>query len=68
MKVVLKPGDTLEVELDETDGHFEIKYDVDFGKLEVTADMPDSTGREGVIYSEVFLSPRGRAEDPAAGG
>jgi len=68
MKVVLRPGDTLEVELDDTDGHFEIKYDVDLGKLEVTSDLPDTQGRVGVIYSEVFLSPRGRMIDALKNG
>jgi hypothetical protein len=68
MKVVLKPGDTFEVELHETDGRFEIKYDVDLGHLTVTSDLPDTQGREGVIYDEVFLSPQGRMIDALENG
>lgn len=52
MKIVLKQGDRLEVCLEGTDGEFVIEYGD--STLTVTADLPDSDGREGVIYSERF--------------
>lgn len=51
-KITLKQGDRLEVCLDGTDGEFVIEYGD--SALTVTADLPDSDGREGVIYSERF--------------
>ena len=55
MKVVMKPGDKLLVEFENTDGSFEIDYDSkgDY-TLTVVADLPDTSGREGVIYCEDF--------------
>lgn len=52
MKIVLKQGERLEVCLDGTDGEFVIEY----GNIDLTviADMPDTEGREGVIYRESF--------------
>jgi hypothetical protein len=65
MKVLLRPGDVLEVGLVDTDGHFEFRYDVEKGHLTVTSDLPDMQGREGVIYDEVFVSTS-EGEDPDA--
>lgn len=55
MIVTLMPGDVLLVNLHETDGAFTISYDADGNqKLTVHADMPDTEGREGIIYCEDF--------------
>ena len=54
MKIELAPGETLVVSLKDSDGTFTVK----FGESAVTveADMPDTKGREGVIYEEAFRS------------
>lgn len=59
--IVLKPGDKITITLQGTDGEFEIEY----GKtaLTVTADMPDTQGREGVIYSEEFGGAGGDVDE-----
>ncbi len=65
MKVVLKPGDTLHVELHETDGYFEIDYGGT--ALTVYSDLPDTDGRSGVIYSENYAANMAddvKAEEP----
>ena len=55
MKIILRPGEKIEIELENTDGVFTIEYDVDkSGKLLVTSDLADDTGREGIIYEENF--------------
>jgi hypothetical protein len=52
MKVELKMGERVVVNLEGTDGEFVISY----GRrvLQVTADLPDTSGRKGVIYAEKF--------------
>lgn len=55
MKIELKPGDTLRVVLEDTDGEFTISYGgIVSNELTVTADLPDDSGREGTIYCETF--------------
>lgn len=58
MKIVLAPGDKLEIEFDGTDGSLAIDFaaaDKDrAGHILVVADLPDSIGRSGEIYKEVF--------------
>ncbi len=55
MIISLDPGDVARIEIADSDGVFEIRYDKDEnGKLQVWTDMPDSTGRSGVIYEENF--------------
>ena len=53
MKIELSPGELLMVTLQGTDGMFTIE----FGERELTVsvDLPDTEGREGVIYSERFM-------------
>jgi len=55
MKIELAPGETLVVSLKESDGEFTIKFGED--AVTVEADMPDTQGRTGVIYEEVFRPP-----------
>ena len=52
MRVEIKQGESLTVCLADTDGEFVIKYGKN--KLTVKSDLPDSSGREGTIYSENF--------------
>lgn len=52
MKILLKPGDELVVEVEETDGQFIIKFTD--AELSVHTNMPDSDGRDNKIYSERF--------------
>jgi len=52
MKVTIAKGESLIVNLEGTDGEFIITYGQSV--LSVTADLPDTDGREGVIYSERF--------------
>lgn len=56
MKIILKKGDTLHVELDDDDGGVEIAYDHSGFRIE--ADMPeDSLDRTGVVYELGFGVP-----------
>lgn len=58
MKIQIFAGDQIEVVVADSDGTFTIAYDVDGSrKLTVSADMPDTTGREGEIYCEDFSDP-----------
>jgi hypothetical protein len=50
MKIELRPGERVSVVFEGTDGEIVVRFGED--ALEVVADMPDTTGREGVIYSE----------------
>ncbi len=63
MRIILKPGETLTVGF--TDGSdasgvgrdlVDGTLDIAIGTTEITvsASMPDTSGREGVIYQEVF--------------
>lgn len=54
MIVQLEPGDTLIVQLKDTDGEFVIEYRDE--AIRITTDYPDSDGREGVIYEERFAA------------
>ena len=69
MKVLIYPGDSLKIEVGDSDGVFFIQYDVErSGQLTITADMPDTTGREGTIYCEDFneLKPFDEVSAPVA--
>jgi len=53
--VILAPGQVIAIRFANTDGEFVIAFDCKgSNELVVEADMPDSEGREGVIYREVF--------------
>lgn len=52
MKIELKQGERITVTFADTDGEIEVSYGEN--NLTVTADLPDTTGRQGVIYEEVF--------------
>lgn len=52
MKVVLKPGEKVEVTFDGTDGEIEVAFSQ--RAISVRADAPDSDGRDGLIYEERF--------------
>ena len=57
MKVELEPGEKVAVTLSGTDGVITVSYDGDGdSKLTVHADLPDTSGREGIIYEEDFGS------------
>lgn len=50
--IIIKQGESVDIQLADTDGCFTITYsDRD---LIVTADMPDPSGRVGVIYHEPY--------------
>jgi hypothetical protein len=56
-RVVLSQGQRVVVEFEGTDGQIEVDFDSRGDKkLEVTADIPDTSGRSGVIYCEDFSS------------
>jgi hypothetical protein len=55
MIVVLEPGDTLVVQLKDTDGEFIIEYGQE--KLTVTTEWPDTQGRTGELYCEEWGKP-----------
>lgn len=53
MKVVIAQGESVEVEIADSDGRLTISYTAT--ELTVSADMPGShLGSEGLIYREVF--------------
>ena len=52
MKIVLNPGEKIEVEFAESDGCITVEFTQT--SISVNADMPDTAGREGVIYLEEF--------------
>lgn len=59
MKIVLKPGEKLEIALADDSGEDidgSIIVDFQFNELKITTDWPDSDGRVGTIYSERFRS------------
>lgn len=65
MKVLIAQGETLEISPADSDGTFTISYGD--GHLKVEVDMPDTAGREGVIYDEHYLHADGfGSEDTAA--
>lgn len=55
MKVELKPGEALVVTFADSDG----EITVTFGReaIVVHADLADTSGREGIIYREIFRRP-----------
>lgn len=60
MKVELTPGEMVHVVLADTDGEITVSYGgMKHGtdRLIVHADMPDVSGREGIIYCETFRTP-----------
>lgn len=66
MRVVLNPGEVLEVRYadedgDETDGNLFVSYSD--SAIEVKTDWPDSDGRIGVVYSERFGEGHDAVED-----
>lgn len=69
MRIMLKPGETLIVgftDENEHDGDGTIVIEFEDETLRVSADMPDSSGREGVIYEEWFGDVPGQ-EQPVPG-
>ncbi len=52
MKIELKPGERITVTLEGTDGEIEVAFNE--SDVRVTTDLPDSSGREGIIYQECF--------------
>lgn len=50
MKVVLAPGEKIDIEFADTDGKFTIEYG--YVAVSVIADLPDASGRVGEIYRE----------------
>lgn len=68
MKIMIRPGEVLDVgfvdeEGFEVDGEFRILFDSEEtpGEVRVEADLPDTSGRAGTIYSEVFDEERSQA-------
>lgn len=61
MKILIKEGDDLRVELEDSDGSFTISYRD--GALTVNAELPDSEGREGVIYHEDYRGDGDEEDD-----
>ena len=55
MRIFVAPGDELIVNLEGTDGEFKIRYSPT--SLSIEADLPDTQGREGLVYEEVFTTP-----------
>jgi hypothetical protein len=68
MQVVLKPGEYVEIKLAETDGTFRVVYGQT--QVDVRADLPDSSGRSGLIYREKFggMAKLKEKADQAASG
>lgn len=52
MRIVLKQGDVIQIEVEDGDGIITVGYGTE--ELYVDADMPDSDSRIGRIYSERF--------------
>lgn len=55
MKVELNPSESVTVTFAESDG--EIKVAFCETAIRVEADLPDTEGREGIIYEEIFQTP-----------
>lgn len=58
MRIVLKQGDVIQIEVEDGDGVITVGYGTE--ELYVDADMPDSDNRNGRIYSERFGEPAGK--------
>ena len=53
--VIVPPGMKLSIKFANTDGEFIVDFDSEGNnELTITADLPDSEEREGMIYREVF--------------
>jgi len=66
MRIELQPGEELEVGFTESDGTIIVAY-TDTA-LTVSADLPDSTGREGTIYEERLGVDEGELKEVGHGG
>lgn len=55
MRIELAPGEELTVGFKDTDGEFSIGFDgsTPTWAIRVKADLPDSSGRSGIIYEEI---------------
>ena len=62
MKVEIKQGETVLLTLAGTDGQFTISYSST--ALTVRADLPDTQGREGIIYCEQFGAANDAMDEP----
>jgi hypothetical protein len=59
MKVVLKPGEEVTIEFEDADGsgldgELTVAFDAD--AIRVKTDWPDTKGRLGIVYEEVFMT------------
>jgi acyl carrier protein len=54
MRIELAKNDKLEVSLEGTDGLITIHFDDEKQKFTIHADLPDSSGRVGIVYQEDF--------------
>ena len=52
MIVVLKPGEKVEIHFAESDGEITVNFQED--RITVETAWPDTAGRQGVIYEEIF--------------
>lgn len=60
MRIVLSAGERVVVTFEGTDGEITVTFGDGGSLVRVEADLPDSSGREGVIYEE-DESPEGKA-------
>lgn len=56
MKVVLQPGEEIEVMFAGTSGEIKVAFHEE--AIQVKADIPDDNGRSGLIYEERFDEPK----------
>lgn len=63
MKVILQPGEKVEVEFADSDGQITVEFNE--ADITVLADLPDTEKREGIIYQERFktLAELGEQQD-----
>lgn len=52
IRIILNAGDSVEIGLADADGKFVVNYGAE--ELTITSDLPDTAGREGVIYRERY--------------
>lgn len=52
MKIILKPGETITVGFHESDGEIAVSFEEK--SIDVVASLPDTSGRDGLIYQEIF--------------
>jgi hypothetical protein len=73
MQVVIKKGEAVKIGFLDADGVITVTYGKQ--RLKVHADMPDSSGREKVIYEEIYgdrvpggrTPVKGDSDEPAFG-